>query len=179
MLRMARPSDGPSLAALYAPYVTHGVESFEAKPPSGDELSRRVAATVPDHPWLVAEEGGQVAAYAYACPHRDRPAYRWSVEVSVYVRRDCQRQGHGRRLYATLLELLRRQGYRRAFAGITLPNPGSVGLHEAMGFEPVGVFPDVGFKFGAWRDVGWWTLALLPPIDNPPEPRALVPTDFP
>lgn len=172
MLRLATPEDGAALAAVYAPYVVDAAQSFEEAPPTAAEMARRVAATVPQRPWLVAEDGG-VVAYAYAGPHRSRPAYRWCVEVSVYVHPDHHRKGHGRRLYGALFELLRRQGYRRAYAGITLPNAGSVGLHEALGFAAVGVYEGVGYKAGRWHDVGWWTLPLLPPVAHPPEPRPL------
>jgi L-amino acid N-acyltransferase YncA len=119
-----------------------------------------------------------VVAYAYGGAHRSRAAYQWSVDVSVYVHRDHHRRGHGRTLYNVLLQLLVLQGYRRAHAGVALPNPGSVGLHESLGFVPVGVYPAVGFKDGRWLDVGWFTRPLLPAIDAPPAPRALTGADL-
>jgi phosphinothricin acetyltransferase len=126
-------------------------------------MEARMRAHEGTHPWLVEEAGGELVAYAYACPHRARTAYRWSVEVSVYVAAGRHRQGHGRRLYEALIEDLRERGYHVACAGITLPNEASVALHEGLGFEPVGIYRRIGWKLGAWRDVGWWELQLAPP----------------
>ncbi len=123
-------------------------------------MERRVRAQRESHPWLVFEEDGDVVAYAYASEHRTRRAYRWCVEVSAYAHERARRRGIGRALYACLLELLRRQGYANAYAGITLPNPASLGLHEAMGFCMVGVYPKIGFKQGQWHDVAWLQLRL-------------------
>jgi L-amino acid N-acyltransferase YncA len=119
----------------------------------------------------VLEEDGEVAGYAYASQHNSRAAYRWAVDVAVYVDPSRRRRGAGRRLYGALLEELRERGYRIACAGITLPNDASVGLHEALGFEPVGIYRRVGWKAGAWHDVGWWQLELTPAgVDPPAEP---------
>lgn len=161
--RHADPArDAAACAAIYAPYITDGVASFEADPPDTAEMARRIAAYAASHAWLVAERDGAVAGFAYACPHRERAAYRWSADVSVYVAAHAHRRGVGRELYDALLDLLRRQGMRRVHAGITLPNAASVGLHETLGFRLVGVYERVGYKHGAWRDVGWWQLALFP-----------------
>jgi phosphinothricin acetyltransferase len=130
--------------------------SFEEQAPDAAELARRIAATSRTHPWLVAEEEGEVVGYAYACPHRSRPAYRWAVDVSVYVSASHRGRGCGKVLYRELFARLRRQGFTAAFAGITVPNEASVGLHESLGFRAVGVFRRVGWKHGGWRDVGWW-----------------------
>ncbi len=100
--------------------------------------------------------------YVYARALRPRPAYQWSVETSVYVHAVLRRSGIGRALYTSLLKVLVLQGYFSAYAGITLPNPASQGLHEALGFKPVGIYREAGFKLGAWHDVGWWQLALQP-----------------
>src|SRR4051812_47636168 len=129
----------------------------------------------PRLPWLVASRDGAVVGYAYASRHRARRAYRWSVEVSVYLRESEQGRGTGRALYDELLDVLRGLGYVRALAGITLPNEQSVGLHEAMGFEPIGIFRGVGFKHGQWHDVGWWQLSLCDPTAAPEEPKAWSP----
>ena len=158
--RVATPDDGAGLAAIYAPIVRDTVISFESRPPDAAEMGRRVAATLPTHPWLVWEEGGAVLGYAYAGPHRVRPAYAWAVEVSAYVHASVRRRGIARQLYAAVLEILDQQGYRRVLAGITLPNEASVGLHERLGFAPVGVYRAVGFKAGRWHDVGWWQRSL-------------------
>jgi L-amino acid N-acyltransferase YncA len=116
---------------------------------------------------------GAVLGYAYASPHRERAAYRWSVDVAVYIAEQARRRGVGRQLYSTLFAMLVELGYYNAFAGVTLPNPASVGLHESMGFTPVGVYRNVGYKLGAWHDVGWWRRPLQPPAADPAEPRSL------
>lgn len=173
-IRAADPDrDSAACAAIYAPFVEEGPTSFEEKPPSAAEMAERIRQTSAAHPWLVAEEDGDVVGYAYACPHRSRPAYRWSVDVSVYIAPSHQGQGYGRRLYEELFERLRDQGFRVACAGITLPNGPSVALHERLGFEPVGVYKGIGWKAGAWRDVGWWQLELAPAGgETPPEPSS-------
>ena len=166
--RLATPADGAAIAAIYRPYVTDAATSFELAPPDGDEMARRIAAGLVLAPWLVcSDDDAQVLGYAYAGRHRDRAAYQWSVDVTVYIHADHHRRGIGRALYLPLLDLLRLQGFYVAHAGITVPNPGSVGLHEALGFEAVGIYPAVGWKLGAWRDVGWWQLPLQP---RPPQP---------
>ena len=161
--------DAAACAAIYAPYVEDGPTSFEELAPDAVELAGRIEGS---HAWLVAEEGGEVVGFAYATEHRRRPAYRWSVDVSVYVAADRRGEGHGRRLYEALFADLRERGFRVACAGITLPNEASVALHERLGFEPVGVYRGIGWKAGAWRDVGWWQLELSPGAEDPPaEPR--------
>lgn len=173
-IRLANREDAPAIRAIYAPFVTDSVASFETDLPTDDDMAARIAETVERFPWLVCVIDGDVAGYAYAGQHRSRAAYQWSVEVSVYVHADHRRSGVGRGLYESLFAALSLQGYRNAYAGITLPNPASVGLHESMGFEPVGVYHDVGYKDGAWQDVGWWRLALgeFPAEPDPPTPTA-------
>ena len=161
-LRFARADDGPALAAVYAPAVVERATSFEVDAPDGDEMARRVAAIQPRTPWLVCEHRGGVVGYAYASPHRDRAAYQWSVDVSAYVHADAHRAGVARGLYAALFEILVRQGFRNAYAGMTLPNAGSEGMHRAAGFSPVGVYRRVGYKLGAWHDVLWMERRLAP-----------------
>jgi L-amino acid N-acyltransferase YncA len=160
--------DAAACAAIYAPYVEAGATSFEESAPSAEEAAARIERITATHPWLVAERDGDVFAYAYACRHRERPAYRWAVDVSVYVAESQHRQGVGRSLYEALLKRLRQQGYWVACAGITLPNEASVQLHERLGFVPVGVYRGIGWKAGAWRDVGWWQLDLAPDAGDPP-----------
>lgn len=169
-VRAAAPGDVAAIAAIYAPYVSDGYASFEAEPPTGAEFERRMAAP-PRLPWLAADDAGRLVGFAYASRHRSRAAYRWSVDVSVYVDLPAHGRGTGRALYEGLLPEVRSLGYVCAFAGITLPNPASVRLHEAVGFAPVGVYRSVGFKAGAWRDVGWWQLQLREPPAAPVEPR--------
>jgi len=168
-IRMAEPGrDAGACARIYAPYVWETVISFEEAPPTPGEMADRMTRILQTHPWLVEDGDDSVIGYAYASPHRDRAAYRWAVDVTVYVDGDHHRRGVGRRLYLGLLERLRAQGLRTACAGITLPNDKSVGLHTAMGFVPVGVYRGVGWKLGAWRDVGWWQLDLGGERSGPP-----------
>jgi L-amino acid N-acyltransferase YncA len=163
--------DADACLAIYAPYVESGATSFEEEPPEAARFAERIAGIAATYPWLVCEQDGEMVGYSYACPHRARPAYRWAVEVSVYVAADKQRRGYGRALYFELFERLRKQRFHVACAGITLPNAASVALHESLGFAPVGVYRRIGWKDGAWRDVGWWQLELQPATDEqPPEP---------
>jgi L-amino acid N-acyltransferase YncA len=173
VIRLATPADGAALAAIYAPSVADQATSFELELPSPAEMARRVSTTLLRTPWLVCEHQGQVLGYAYAGPHRDRPAYQWSVEVSAYVLASFHRRGVARALYTSLLAVLTLQGFRNAYAGIALPNPASVGLHTAMGFRPVGVYRGVGYKLRAWHDVAWFELALAERVADPPPPRPL------
>lgn len=169
LIREANLGDAAAIQAIYAAIVRDTVISFEIDPPTMSQMEERMQAVQQRFPWLVCELDGLVAGYVYASPHHERAAYQWSVNVSVYIHEDHHRRGIGRALYTSLFALLRLQGIYNAYAGITLPNPGSVGLHESMGFEPVGIYQQVGYKFGAWHDVGWWSLALRP-LD--PEPAA-------
>ena len=172
-IRVAREDDGAAVAAIYRPYVETSVISFETVPPDTSEMSRRIADTVTNFPWLMCEIEGRAAGYAYATPHRVRAAYLWSVDTSVYLGRQYWRCGIGRGLYASLFAILAAQGFYNAYAGITLPNPASVALHKAAGFKPVGVYRRVGFKRDAWHDVGWWQLTLQAHIAAPQPPLAL------
>jgi L-amino acid N-acyltransferase YncA len=164
MVREATAADAAACAAIYAPYVTDTAVSFETEPPGPDEMAARIAAA---HEWLVLEHGGRVVGYAYAGRFAPRAAYRWACEVSVYLERGCQRTGGGRALYGALLPRLAARGFRVAVAGMTLPNDASVGLHRAMGFEPVGTYRRIGYKHGAWHDVAW-TQRVLADGDEPP-----------
>ncbi len=170
-MRDASAADATACAAIYAPYVTDTVITFELEPPPPPEMARRIAQAQRQHAWLVLEDAGRVVGYAYAGPHQHRPAYRWSCEVSVYLEPGRRRTGGGRALYGALLERLAERGYRMAVAGMTLPNDASVGLHRAVGFEPVGTYRRIGWKHGAWRDVAWAQRAIGPNADPPAEPR--------
>lgn len=172
VIRPAAPADAAALAEIYAPSVLQRPTSFELRAPDAAEMAARLARVTSAWPWFVAEQGGQVLGYCYASAFADREAYRWSVTTTAYVREGHHRRGIGRAMYAQLLDTLRRQGAVRAFAGITLPNDGSVGLHRAVGFEPVGVYPQAGFKLGRWWDVAWYGLALraVAPDEAPAEP---------
>ena len=169
MIRHADPEiDSGACATIYAPYVAGAATSFEELAPDADDFAERIERVSRTHPWLVAERDGVVAGFAYAAPHRARPAYRWTAETSVYVANGHQRASVGRELYGALIGLLRRQGLHVALAGITLPNDASVGLHTALGFRQAGVYRRIGYKAGAWRDVSWWQLVLRPEDDGRP-----------
>ena len=170
-IRLADPDDARAIQAIYAPVVAATPISFETEPPAPGVMADRIAECLPTYPWLVAVEQGAVAGYAYANRLAPRAAYRWSVETSVYVAGGFQRRGVGGALYACLLEVLRLQGYRQALAGIALPNPASVALHEAAGFRPAARYRAVGWKLGTWHDVGWWQRDLHGAGEPPAEPR--------
>lgn len=171
LIRAAVDGDGAALAAIYGPVVVNSPASFEEVPPTSSEMSARIVRGSGDFPWLVAQNDHEVLGYAYAGVFRARPAYRWTAEVSVYVRDGCRGRGVGKALYGSLLACLRLQGFRTAVAGATLPNAASVKLHERVGFTPVGVYHHVGFKLGRWHDVGWFELALQELDEPPAEPR--------
>ena len=172
LVRDAGPEDAPACAAIYAPYVTGTAVSFEAEPPTPDEMRARIASAQAAHAWLVAQDPGEpgVLGFAYAGPWKARVAYRWSCEVTVYVAAGAQRRGVGRTLYEALFERLANQGFRTLVAGVTLPNDASVGLHRALGFEPIGTFPRIGWKLGQWQDVAYLVRPIGP--DGPPRPLA-------
>lgn len=172
-IRLATTGDAAAVAAIYAPYCEESAVSFEVVAPSAQEMAQRIATVIVQRPWIVLEDDGIVIGYAYAAPHNERRAYRWSVNTAIYISRTHQRRGAGRALYTTLFDLLRHLGYHNAVAGITLPNPASVGLHEAMGFVLVGVYRDIGYKLGAWRDVAWYQASIQPLPLEPGEPRAI------
>jgi phosphinothricin acetyltransferase len=173
LIRLATARDAKGIAQIYAPIVAGTPISFETVPPNEAETAERIRAKTGHLPWLVCARDDDVWGYAYAAPHRERAAYQWSVDVSAYIHESRRRQGVGRALYTSLFALLRLQNYYTVYAGITLPNPGSVGLHEAMGFSRVGVYRSVGYKLGAWHDVGWWQLALRERAGEPAPPLSL------
>jgi L-amino acid N-acyltransferase YncA len=166
-VRDATEDDAGACAAIYAPYVTDTTITFEYEPPSAAEMARRIAAAQRAHAWLVLEDDGRVVGYAYAGPYKERAAYRWSSEVSVYLETGRRRSGSGRMLYEALFERLADRGFRTLVAGMTLPNDASEGLHRALGFEPIGTFRRVGWKHGQWRDVAW-AQRSLGADDGPP-----------
>jgi phosphinothricin acetyltransferase len=169
-IRLASDADAGPIAAIYAPYCEKTAVSFETSAPSPAEMADRIRKLVRTHAWLVLEDAGHLAGYAFASPHRQRAAYRWAVDMTVYVAADYRRAGVGRALYTALLPVLALQGYCKAYAGVSLPNPASVGLHEAVGFTLVGVYRGVGYKIGAWHDVAWYQRSLQPEPAKPAEP---------
>jgi L-amino acid N-acyltransferase YncA len=170
LVRAASERDAAACAAIYGPYVTDTVITFETDPPSPAQMAERIAVAQRRHEWLVLEDQGRVVGYAYGIPFHTRAAYRWACEVSVYIELGRRRTGGGRMLYEALLARLTERGFRVAVAGMTLPNEASVGLHRAMGFEPVGTYRRIGFKHGAWHDVAWTQRILATGDDPPPEP---------
>lgn len=168
LVRLAEPADAAAIADIYCPYVEGSRISFEEEAPDAAEIARRMAS--PIHPWLVAEIAGRVIGYASTSPMRGRRAYRWSVETGIYVDRDAQGGGIGRALLHAHLDILNRQGFVTAIAGIALPNDVSVALHEKLGFTLSGIERGVGFKLGEWVDVGRWQRDLAPRTTMPAEP---------
>lgn len=177
MIRAATPDDAAAIAAIYAPHCAGGEATFELDAPDAAEIARRMAASEGLYPWLVAEQDGAVLGYAYAGRFRERAAYRWVVETAIYVADAAHGRGVGRRLYETLLATLTAQGFTSAIGVVSLPNPASVALHEAVGFRCTGVTPAVGYKLGRWIDVGWWQCALAKAEVPPAEPRRFVDTE--
>jgi L-amino acid N-acyltransferase YncA len=169
-VRDASERDAAPCAAIYAPYVLETAITFETEPPSPAEMAVRIAAAVRTHAWVVLEHEDGVVGYAYGGQFNRRPAYRWSCEVSVYIEHGRTRSGGGRALYEALFARLSARGFRTVVAGMTLPNDASVGLHRAMGFEPVGTFRGVGWKHDAWHDVAWTQRTLTAGQDPPAEP---------
>jgi L-amino acid N-acyltransferase YncA len=172
-IRLATVRDTAQISELYAPIVRDTIISFEVEPPADHEIRRRIEGTLERFPWLVCKRHGRLAGYAYAAGHSARAAYQWSVDVSVYVHESERRTGVGRALYRSLFAILALQGFYNAYAGIALPNPASIRLHEALGFRPVGIYRGVGYKLGAWHDVGWWQLSLQERLASPKPPADL------
>lgn len=171
-IRPATSADAAQMLALYAEIIIHTPVSFETEPPSLTQFRQRIAEYSRHAPWLACEVEGRIAGYAYGSRHRQREAYQWSVDATVYVKGDFRRKGIAVALYESLFRCLVAQGFCTVYAAITLPNPASVGLHESLGFRPVGVYEGVGYKLGRWHDVGWWALRLreLPANPQPPQP---------
>ena len=159
-IRDATVADAQACASIYAPYVWHTAITFELTPPTPQEMAARIERAAEHHAWLVLETDDHVVGYAYGGPYKERAAYRFSCEVSIYLEQGRHRRGVGRALYTALFERLAARGYRTLVAGMTLPNAASVGLHQAMGFEPVGTYRRIGWKFEEWHDVAWVQLSL-------------------
>jgi L-amino acid N-acyltransferase YncA len=179
-IRAATPEDAGAIAAIYAPHVLTGTASFETDPPDARGMRSRMAASEGLYPWLVATTGdgvdGGVIGYAYATRFRDRPAYRYACETSIYLTDASSGSGVGRLLYEALVDTLRAQGFVHAIGAITLPNDRSIRLHEAVGFRRAGVYREVGYKHGQWIDVGFWQCELNATVVPPVEPRRFAET---
>ena len=172
-IRFAAETDATQVLDIYAPIVTDTAISFGEVPPTRPEMAGRIRSTLERYPWLVCEEAGHVLGYAYAAGFQSRPAYQWSVEVTLYVRPEAQGRAVAGALYTSLLGILRLQGFINAIAAIALPNDASVALHERFGFKPVGFLQDIGFKLTRWHDVEWWALRLQQPRDPPDAPKPI------
>lgn len=173
-IRFATPADAEQIAEIYAPIVRDSIISFEEEPPDASEIRARMAALQGRYPWLVAVDADdRVLGYAYASEHRVRPGYRWSVDTTIYLAQRARGRGLGKVLYSDLLRIVEEQGFYTAYAGITLPNDASVGVHASVGFTLLTVFPAVGFKHGRWHDVSWWRRPLKEPTGVPHEPLPL------
>lgn len=173
-IRFAKLTDSPAILDIYSPFIRETAITFEYIVPTLSEFTERIQYIQQQFPFLVAEEGGRILGYAYASRHRDRIAYQWSVETSVYVHPDGHRRGIASQLYNMLFDLLRRQGYFNAYAGITMPNEPSETFHQTMGFELIGVYPNVGYKLGEWRNVAWYQLPLQPHQSSPSKPMSII-----
>jgi L-amino acid N-acyltransferase YncA len=170
ILRVARPTDADAMLQIYAPYIRNTSFTFETEVPDSSQFADRIAHYLQSYPWLVYEVDNKVAGYAYAARHRERTAYQWSVEASVYIHDDFQRRGIATILYEALIRMLKQQGFRNVYAVINLPNEKSVSFHESLGFSYFATYEQVGYKLGKWKNVGWWRLVINEFDDEPAEP---------
>ncbi|MEP7376549.1 MAG: arsinothricin resistance N-acetyltransferase ArsN1 family B [Chitinophagaceae bacterium] len=173
MIRLATPTDAVAMLAIYAPYIRNTSITFETRVPLVADFANRIRSYLENWPWLVYEKDGQVVGYAYASRYRERIAYQWSIECSVYVQDDHLRSGVGKALYSVLFSVLKIQGFTTVYAVINLPNERSVAFHESMGFNYFATYEKVGYKLGKWKDVGWWQLQLNDYLQEPPAPLKL------
>lgn len=169
-IRLAKPGDAPQISAIYGHYAQETAITFDYDTPTADEFAERIVQNSRMYPWLVVEQDGIILGYAYGSLHRTKTAYQWSPESTIYV--DPTRHGKrlGRILYETLFALLKMQGYVNVYAGVTVPNEKSEGLHTSLGFEVIGDFKNIGFKQGKWHDVRWLVLHLTAHGAHPSPP---------
>ena len=160
MIRAIRPEDASQICAIYNYYIENTIVTFEETPVSESEMKSRIVQNTQKHSWIVYEQDGVIIGYAYASEWKSRCAYKYSVETTVYLKSDAKGQGIGSILYGELIRLLREKNLHAAIGGIALPNEASVALHEKFGFEKIGQFKQVGYKFDTWIDVGYWELIL-------------------
>lgn len=169
-LRLAKAADSEGILAIYAPYIEKTSFTFETDIPSAEAFADRINSYLESWPWLVCEVDGTIAGYAYAARYRERVAYQWSVESSVYIHDDYQRKGIAKILYSALFEILKRQGFRNVYAVINLPNEKSVAFHESLSFRFFALYEQVGYKLGKWKNVGWWRLIINEFDEEPAAP---------
>ena len=172
-IRLISENDAGEVLDIYKPFVTNTIISFEYEAPSVDEFLKRIQTNILEYPWLVCLHGNKIIGYAYASKHRQRKAYQWSCESTVYLAPEFQHKGIARILYKTLFSILKMQGYFNVYAGISLPNQKSVGFHQSFGFKKIGIYKKTGFKFGTWHDVAWFYFDLKKYIGDPPEPKTI------
>ena len=170
LIRVATENDAKNILGIYSPYIANTSFTFETEVLSVDAFKERINTYLINWPWLVCEMDGTLAGYAYGTKYRERTAYQWCVEVSVYIHDDHQRSGIARALYMALIEILKRQGFRNVYAVINLPNEKSVAFHESCGFVYFATYMNVGYKLGKWKNVGWWQLLLNEYTDEPAAP---------
>ena len=171
LIRVATKQDAKPMLEIYSPYVLNSACTFETELPSPDQFQQRIANTLVNHPWLVCLGEDRIAGYAYASKHREREAYQWTCECSVYVHDDFKGKGIGKKLYSALFKILQLQGFRNVYAGITQPNQPSEKLHASCGFELFAVYENIGYKLEKWHNVGWWKLQLNGYVLKPPPPK--------
>jgi L-amino acid N-acyltransferase YncA len=159
-IRIANSADAEGIFAIYAPYIANTSFTFETEVPFITDFQKRISDYLVSWPWLVCEIDGVVAGYAYGTKYRERVAYQWCVESSIYVHDDFQKHGVGKALYKALVEIFKLQGYRNVYAVINLPNDKSVQFHESCGFTYFATYEKVGYKLGKWKNVGWWQLII-------------------
>ncbi len=169
-IRLATAADAQSILDIYAPYISNTSFTFETEVPSINDFEERIRTYLINWPWLVCEMDGKIAGYAYATRHRERTAYQWCTESSIYVHDDFQRRRVAHALYTALFDILKIQGFRNVYAVINLPNDRSVAFHESCGFEYFATYEKVGYKLGKWKNVGWWRLVLNEFADEPAPP---------
>jgi phosphinothricin acetyltransferase len=170
-IRPVQLQDAKSVLDIYRPYIESTAITFETTVPGVEAFADRIKANTEKFPWLIAEEEGAIIGYAYASKHRERAAYQWCVESSVYVMEPYHHTGIANDLYLKLFDILQQSGYINVYAGVTLPNPKSYAFHSKMGFEPIGVYKNIGYKLGKWHNVAWLVKCINPHSDHPSEPR--------
>jgi L-amino acid N-acyltransferase YncA len=169
-IRLAKPADAAAVLAIYAPYILDTAFTFETEVPSIEAFAQRIISYQENWPWLVYETNGFIAGYTYATKHRERAAYQWCVESSVYVHNNFQQKGIAKALYNALFKILQYQGCRNVYAGITLPNDKSVAFHKNFGFAWLANYANIGYKLNKWNTVSWWQLQINDYSDDPVAP---------
>ncbi len=171
-IRFATAADAAALLSIYAQYISTPI-TFECELPSVKDFARRIADICQDYPYLVYNEGDRILGYAYAHRHMERAAYQWDAGLSVYLDQSATAKGLGKKLYRALIEILRLQGVRTVYGGVTVPNAKSEALHTSLGFTVIGTYHNTGYKCGQWHDVMWFEKAVAP-YDAAPQPFASI-----